>query len=152
MDAVFYFHFHAPDHTTPVHSLAFYVANITTAWDEVDWKMGYSEGDIEAQYGEHCSSMVVTIASSETKLIGYSTSEIHEEQRQQVMNVWRATFLEIDPGCVVGDVCNVTDMDGTVDIYRYVKDAHEHQQAQKLRNTLNANITIVASPTATKKM
>lgn len=153
MDAVFCFHFYAPqDDFTPARSLAFYATNITTPWDELDWKGGCSEGDIEAQYGEHCSSMVVTIASSETKLIGYSTSEIHEEQRKQVMNVWRATFLEIDPGCVVSDVCNVIDMGGSVNMYRYVKDAYEHQQAQKLRNTLNANITISASPTATKKM
>lgn len=114
--------------------------------------MGYYEGDIEAQYGEHCGLVGLTIESSGTKLIGYSTSKIHEGQRAQLMNVWRATFLEIDPGCVVGDVYDVTDMVGTVDIYRYVKDAYEHQQAQQLRTTLNAHITTYAPPTAIKKI
>lgn len=153
MDAVFYFHFYAPqDDFTPARSLAFYATNITTPWDELDWKMGYSEGDIEAQYGAHCGLMGLTIESSGTKLIGYSTSDIHEEQHQQLMNVWRATFLEIDPGCVVGDVCDVTDMLGTVDIYRYVKDAYDQQQAQLLRERLTTHITNSGSTTVAKKM
>jgi len=153
MDAVFYFHFYAQNNDfTPTRSLAFYATNITTPWDELDWKMGYSEGDIEAQYGEHCGLVGLTIESSGTKLIGYSTSKIHEQQRGPLMNVWRATFLEIDPGCVVGEVYDVTDMVGTVDIYRYVKDAYEHQQAQQLRTTLNAHITTYAPPTAIKKI
>jgi len=153
MDAVFYFHFYAPTNdVTPLSSLAFYATNITTPWDELDWKMGYSEGDIEAQYGAHCGLVELTIESSGTKLIGYSTSEIHEQQRQQVMNVWRGTFLEIDPGCVVGDVYDVTNMGGSVDIYRYVKDAYDQQQAELLRDRLNANITTSVSPTATRKI
>lgn len=153
MDAVFYFHFYAPtDDFTPLRSLAFYATNITTPWDELDGKVGYSEGDIEAQYGEHCGLVGLTIESSGTKLIGYSTSEIHEQQRAQLMNVWRATFLEIDPGCVVGDVYDVTNMDGSVDIYRYVKDAYEHQQALLLRDTLTTHITTPASTTAAKKI
>lgn len=153
MDAVFYFHFYAPqDDFTPTRSLAFYATNITTPWDELDWKMGYSEGDIEVQYGAHCGLMGLTVASSGTKFIGYSTSEIHEEQRQHVMNVWRATFLEIDPGCVVGDVCDVTDMGDTVNMYQYVKDAYEHQQAQKLRERLHTHITPSASPAVAKKI
>ncbi len=152
MDAVFYFHFYDPgDDFTPVRSLAFYATNITTPWDELDWKVGYSEGDIEAQYGAHCGLMGLTVATTGTKFIGYSTSEIYEEQRQQVMNVWRATFLEIDPGCVVGDVCDITDMGDTVNMYRYVKDAYEHQQAQQLRETLNTHVS-TGRFTAVKKI
>lgn len=153
MDAVLYFHFYDPnDDFRTTRSLAFYAAHITTPWGELDRRMGYSERDIEAQYGGHRALIVLTISTTGTKLIGYGSSEIHGERCQQVMNVWRATFLNIANGCVVSDVYDVTNVGGALEIYRYVKDAHEHQQAQKLRETLNANITISASPTAAKKI
>ena len=152
MDAVFYFHFYAPnDGFTPLRSLAFYVDNITTAWDKLDERMGYLEGGIEAQYGEHCALVALTSAQTGTKLIGYSSSDIHGEKRQQVMDVWRTTFVRIAHGCVVSDVYDVTNVGGGAEMSRYVKDAYEHQQAQQLRDRLNAHLT-TGSPAAIKKI
>lgn len=150
MDAVLYFHFYDPkDMFTPTRTLAFYAAHITTPWDELNRMMRHSEGDIEAQYGEHRRHAVPRIGIN---LIGYSSSEISAEQHNHVMHAWRTAFLRDFVGCAVSDVYDVTTVSGNAKIFEHTKDLYEQQQAQQLSDTLTAHITTSASPTAAKKI
>lgn len=155
MDIVFYFHFY--DHSNdfmPSRSLAFYAANLNTnlntTLDELNERIACCAEDMDAKYGEHCGLLKLTCAG--TTLIGYCSSDIHGERCQQVMHAWRTTFLKQFSGCVVSDVCDVTNVDGVAQMYERTKNMYEQQQAEQLRDRLNANITISASPTAAKKM
>lgn len=152
MDVVFYFHFHEyyPKNTT--RSLAFYAANIPTTWDKLDGRICCWERKIETQYGEHRRSVVLTSAATGVKIIGYSSSDIHGERCHEVMNLWRDTFLKNANTCVVSNVYDVTNIREVPELFHYVKDAHAHQQAQQLRDTLNATITTCASPATVKKI
>ena len=155
MDAVFYFHFH--DHTEDVkslRSLAFYVDNITTAWDELDFKMGCAEGAIEAQYGAHWAEFMLTSVITGIKLIGYSSLDIHGEKCQRVMDVWRTTFLSIANGCVVSEVYDVTNVgfNFNVEVSQYVKDAYDQQQAELLRLTLTDHVKHTGALAPSKKI
>lgn len=149
MDIVFYFHFH--DHNNDVtssHSLAFYVANLDTPSDKLRERISCWAEEMEPKYTEHCG--LWKLMCSGTTLIGYSTSYIHGEQGAQVMQAWRTKFLRTN-GCVVSDVCDVTNA-SDAQIVERTQQAYEQKQSQLLRATLNANITTSKSPAAVKKI
>lgn len=154
MDIVFYFHFY--DHSNdfmPSRSLAFYAANLNTnlntTSDELNERIACCAEDMDAKYGEHCGLLKLTCAG--TTLIGYCSSDIHGERCQQVMHAWRTTFLKQFSGCVVSDVCDVTNENGS-QILERTQQAYEQQQAQLLRDTLNTQVATAGSSAAAKKM
>lgn len=149
MDIVFHFHFY--DHNndfTPTRSLAFYVANINTAWDQLDERIAYRSEDMDAQYGAHCG-----VISTHPNMIGYSSSDIEGPLQDQVMDAWRTIFLNQFTGCVVSRVFDVTHLHvKDAEIFAHTQNMYEHQQAQQLRATLSANIATSAPPATTKKI
>lgn len=155
MDAVFRFHFFDGDTGPPSHSLAFYVANLNTSWNRLDWILNCVQGYIEAQYGDISKLRDMVGSKPGTTLIGYRSWSIHGERCEQVMNVWRSAFLNHFTGCVVSDVCDVAHLGNinTVAIFEHTQQAHERQQqAQLLRETLDTHITTSGYPTVAKKI
>lgn len=147
MDVVFNYDSYNNDLTIR-RSLAFYVANvINTSWGELDEIMALCAEDMGVEYGEH-----YTLKSASVHLISCYRSLDTDEQQDQMMDAWRSVFVSQFTNCVVGDVCDVTNVRFGDQIYERTKDAYEQQQAQQLRVTLNANITITASPATTKKI
>lgn len=142
MDAVFYFHFHEHNHNTPTHSLAFY-AN-TTGW-VVDFIEGFVQGSMVAQYGVHCNVMC-----KKSNIIGFRSWGIRPNQCQHVMEQWRQTFSQQFSWGVsaVFDVTHVKHHQ----MFSHVKQAHEQQQAQQLRDMLHTHITTSGHPTVAKKI
>lgn len=149
MDAVFYFHFY--DHNndfTPTRSLAFYATNISTTWEQLDETIAYCAEDMYIKYGEHCG-----LISTRSSAIGYMSSEIEGvETQNHLMDVWREIFAQRIPGCVVGEVFDVTDVANDAQIFEHTKQAHEQQQAQLLRDTLTTHVTGNGSSVPSKKM
>lgn len=148
MDIVFWFNFYHRSKDFS-HALAFYVANINTTRDKLYETMALCAQKMDAQYGEHRRNALPRIGSH---LIGYSSSEIPAEHHNHVMHAWRTAFLRDFVGCAVSDVYDVTTVLDNEKIFGHTKDLYEQQQAQQLRDTLTAHITISASPTAVKKI
>lgn len=154
MDAVFYFHFY--DHHndfTPSRSLAFYATNISTTWEQLDETIAYCAEDMYIKYGEHCG----LVSATRNNTIGYMSSQIEGvETQNHLMDVWREIFAQRIPGCVVGEVFDATDVPRDAEIFERTKQAHEQQQAKKLRTTLNEHIANVQIneqlPSPTKKI
>lgn len=150
MDIVFYCGFFDGYTTPPSHSLAFYVSNLKTSWNRLDWILNCVQGYIEAQYGDISKLRDMAGSKPGTTLICYRSWNIHGERCEQVMNVWRAAFLNHFTGCVVSDVCDVAPLGNTAEIFEHIQQAHERQQQAQL---LNANIhTTALPPAATKKI
>lgn len=147
MDIVFRFDFYnSRKEYTPSRSLAFYAANINTNWDELYETMALCTKKMSAEYGEHRGLVMLASAN----LIGHNSS--HIEQRDQVMEAWRAIFLNHFAGCEVSNVFDMTHVESDAEILERTKDAYEQQQAQQLRATLSANIATSAPPATTKKI
>lgn len=148
MDVVFNYYAYNNDLTIR-RSLAFYVANVlNTSWGQLDEIMQLRAEDRGVQYGEHHTLQ----SASDIHLIRCYRSSDTDEQQDQMMDVWRRVFANEFTKCVVGNVCDVTNVDGVAQMYERTKNMYEQQQAEQLRDRLNANITISASPTAAKKM
>lgn len=146
MDIVFRFNFY-DQHQCFSHALAFYVANINTTWGKLYETMRLGAQKMDAQYGGcHGLTKIACI-----NLIGYSSAEIPAEHHNHVMHAWRATFLDISPGCAVSDVYDVTGVLGGAAMFSHVKQTYEQQQAQQLSDMLSAHITTSASTTAAPK-
>lgn len=146
MDIVFHFHFYDnKTDFTPVRSLAFYVANINTTWGELNEIIESRAKDVAGQYGKHCG-----FVCSKTNMIGCSSSDIDEHQC--VMDAWRTIFLNHFIDCVVSGVCDVTQAKDEAEVFEHTQQAYEQQQAQHLRDTLNANVITCASPAVAKKI
>lgn len=149
MDAVFYFHFYEHNNDfTPLRSLAFYATNLSTTWEQLDETIAFCAEDMDAKYGEHCG----VIGNSGVNAIGYASSEIEGVGRQdRLMDAWRNVFVQRIPGCVVGEVFDVTDVARDAAIFERTKHAHEQQQAEQLRDKLNTHVT-TTSVASCKKM
>lgn len=149
MDIVFRFNFYHRSKDFS-HALAFYVANINTTRDKLFETMALCAQKMDAQYGEHRRHALPRIGSN---LIGYSSSEISAEHHNHVMHAWRTAFLNEFSGCVAGNVLDVTAVDGDAKLLQHAKESYEQQQqAQLLRDTLNAHIHPTASPATAKKI
>lgn len=150
MDAVFYFHFYEHNNDfTPLRSLAFYATNLSTTWEQLDGTIAFCAEDMDAKYGEHCG----VIGNSGVNAIGYASSEIEGVGRQdRLMDAWRNVFVQRIPGCVVGEVFDVTDVARDAAIFERTQQAYEQQQAQLLRDTLNTQVATAGSSAAAKKM
>lgn len=149
MDAVFYFHFYEHNNDfTPLRSLAFYATNLSTTWEQLDETIAFCAEDMDAKYGEHCG----VIGNSGVNAMGYASSEIEGVGRQdRLMDAWRNVFVQRIPGCVVGEVFDVTDVASDAEIFQHTKDAYEQQQAEQLRDKLNTHVT-TTSVASCKKM
>lgn len=148
MDIVFHFHFY--DHNndfTPTRSLAFYVANINTAWDQLGERIAYHGEDMDIQYGEHCG-----VVSTHPNMIGYSSSDIEGRLQDQVMQAWRSLFSNHFNGCVVGQVSDVTHVKKDAQIFSHVQQTYEQKLAQQLRAKLSAHVATTGLTSAVKKM
>lgn len=155
MDLVFYFHFY--DHTKdalPSRSLAFYIANLTfntpRDWDELERKIAYCAKEMTEKYGE--PSGVFHGWSPDAGLLGVTSTGFDELLQDQVMDGWRSAFVNNFTGGEFSEVFDITYIKDDAQIFSHVKQAYEHQQAQQLRETLNAHITTSASPTTIKKI
>lgn len=148
MDIVFRFHFydHNNDDTT-LRSLAFYATNISRSWGEMDWIVGFTAADMEAEYGRHCEAVC-----ARSNVTGYISSEIEGERQDQLMQQWRTAFLNEFTGCVAGNVLDVTAVDGDAKLLQHTKDLYEQQQAQQLRNILSDHVTRHGSLSHHKKI
>lgn len=162
MDAVFYFTFediYSFDKDPPpvLRSVGFYIENLHQPWSEITPHLSEAKSQLEDVYGIHddCTS------PSGVNAIGYTSYEVEDDQRDELIEKWRQAFLHICPGCQLSAVYDLphhpmnTAMRYALNdagILQYIKDAHEHQQAQKLRETLNAHITTPASTAAVKKI
>ncbi len=147
MDLVFYFRLY-DSQNEPARSLAFYVANINTTWDEMYESVVFNRQKLAEQYGGRSSGLV---RSYGVNLIGYA-SDIDAEQHDHVMAAWRHAFVSDFAGCEVSDMCDITNVDSATEIFERTQDAYQQQQAQKLRAKLSATITTTASPAAVKKI
>lgn len=78
-------------------------------------------------------------------VLGYSSYEVKEHHYDELMQQWRQSFLSMSPGCVVSDVF-VVDINQKklepAEIFQNTKDAYEQQQAELLRETLNAHVRL----------
>lgn len=143
MDAVFYFTFYIDptdndDEYTTRH-LGFYINNIRRPWSQLEEDLADVASDFEMEYGVHDWGS----SPSGVNTIGYHSSEVEEQRCDELMEQWRQAFLEHAPDCVVSDVVEVPNMDDMNDaeILQFTKEAHEHQQAQQLRDTLNSHVS-----------
>lgn len=161
MDAVFYFSFETFenffDESSPVRSVGFYIANILQPWDEVTNHLSDTASDLKDAYGAHncCTSPAGVNA------VGYTSHEVEVEHRAELMEQWRQAFLKICPGCEVSAVYELpydpksTTMQNVLnnaEILQYLKDAHEHTQAQQLRNTLATHVLAPVCAAPPKKI
>lgn len=155
MDAVFYFLFHEQDFGSNEPNdrhLAFYLTNLNRPWSEIENDVYEYEEQLEMKYGVH---NWLGYSGGGANVLGYSSYEVEAHHYDELMQQWRQSFLSMSPGCVVSDVFALAINRKTLEpteIFQHTKDAYEQQQAQLLRDRLNANITISASPTAAKKM
>lgn len=162
MDAVFYFTFediYSFDNDPPpvLRSVGFYIANMHHVWNEITPHLSEAKSQLEDVYGIHddCTSL------SGVNAIGYTSYEVEDDQRDELIEKWRQAFLRICPGCQLSAVYDLphhpmnTAMRyvlNDAEILQYLKDAHEHTQAQQLRDTLNTHISVVQSKGPIKKM
>lgn len=160
MDAVFYFSFETFENffdESPVHSVGFYITNILQPWNEVSNHLSNTASDLKSAYGAHnwCTSL------ANVNAIGYTSYEVEDDQRAELMEQWRQAFLKICPGCEVSAVYELpndsrnTAMQNVLndaEILQYLKDAHEHTQAQLLRNTLATHVLAPVCAAPSKKI
>lgn len=145
MDAVFYFSFYNDDcdegECTARH-VGFCVSNIGVAWSELEDNLADVASELELEYGVHDWSTT----PSGVNAIGYHSSEVEPERRDELMEVWRQAFEEHAPHCVVSEVFDVPNMEDMNDaeILHYL-------QSQHTRVSLNTQIS-GGSPASPKKM
>lgn len=142
MDAVFYFSFYIDDNCDddePItRTLGFYVSNIRKPWSELEEDLSDVASELELEYGVHNWGT----SPSGVNAIGYNSYEVEEERFDELMEVWRQAFVEHAPGCAVSEVFDVPNLENMNDaqILEATKHAHEHQQAERQRDTLNTQI------------
>ena len=153
MDAAFYFSFYEPDvgdNEPAVRHLGFYVSHMRP-WKEIPEEV-YACGEVLGRrYGEH---NFLIDPDSGINVFGYESYEVDTLHHDELMEKWRQEFLRISPKCVIGAVLDL-EIDPAakpLENFQYIKDTHEHQQAQRLRDTLTAHITTSASTAAVKKI
>ena len=154
MDAVFYFSFYIDDNCDddePItRTLGFYVSNIRKPWSELEEDLSDVASELELEYGVHDWGT----APSGVNAIGYNSGEVEEERCDELMELWRQAFVEHAPGCVVSAVFDVPNLENMNDaqILEATKHAHEQQQAEIMRTTLDNHVGNVASVGSPKKM
>ncbi len=146
MNSVLYTAFGPKDES--VHQ-AFYIGGCSNA----SWKehlLSRSQ-ELEHLYGR-CHWSVYFVNVDNFALI-FKTVE--RDKHLELMHVLRQTLLNTCPDCTVGPVCSTVAPINDVDVRKMLqvtKDAHEQQQAEKLRNALNTHMSVVQSMGQPKKM
>lgn len=135
MDAVFYTTFYRTN--GPGHHAAFYVDNLPLSWKTIEEYLAVCAEELEEEWGEPDWS-----SSQTPNSFGCICYNIRPQLHEKLINLWRKTFCEEWPQCVVGPVCLIDAHTVKItDMLQTTKDAYEHQQAQLLRNTLNAHVS-----------
>lgn len=144
MDAIFYFSFYidndndGDDDEATTRTLGFYVSNICKPWGELEEDLADVASELELEYGVHDWGT----SPSGVNAIGYNSGEVEEERCDELMELWRQAFVEHAPGCVVSGVVELSNAEDLNDaeILQFTKNAHEQQQAELQRDTLNTHI------------
>lgn len=155
MDAVFYFSFYIDDNCDDddeptTRTLGFYVSNIRKPWGELEEDLADVASELELEYGVHDWGTF----PSGVNAIGYNSGEVEEERCNELMELWRQAFVEHAPHCVVSAVVELSNVEDLTDadILEFTKNAHEQQQAERQRNTLNTHIRGSGSVAPSKKI
>lgn len=144
MDLIFCFFFCEPNTERVLRSLTFYATNINTTWDKLGEAMVRHTETMSAQYGEQSGLRFENI-----NMIVYNSVDINPQQHDLVMAAWRQVFANDLTDCVVGEVCDVTNVGTYGEIYDYTKQAYE---AQQLRAALATHITAPNTVAPPKKI
>ena len=146
MNAVFYITFYF-DQGDPTQRRAFYIDRLTSPVDEMEEHLARCADQLN--HGQVDWAMGRTIAG--IKVFGCS-SFMGPSKHDKMVEAWRQIFRDAEPDCVLGPVCAVNARTKELaDIMELPRQAYEQQQAEQLRDTLNAHIT-TGSPTARKKI
>lgn len=138
VDAVFYITFYRTtgSNTGLLHRHAFYVDHLTQPWNTIEECLAAHAEELDEQYGEPDWS-----SSHTPNSFGCICFNVETQMHEELLNIWQHVFLKTWPQCVVGPVCVVDGHARITNMLQITKDAHEHQQAQLLRNTLNAHVS-----------
>lgn len=142
MDAVFYVTFYP--NSGGVHHAAFYVDHLTVPWESIAERLSARSQELE----DICVDLDWTMGVSVVDSLGCICHDTGYEVYEELMQMWRQTFCEVSPNCVLGPVCSVDAHTMNItEILQITKTAYEQQQAQRLRERLNThvNTTLVAS-------
>lgn len=154
MDAVFYFTFYESDtgDNPPVARHVGFCVNCMRPWTEIAEEVYECEEELGRRYG--ANNFLIDPYSGHN-MFGYESYDVDALHHDELIEQWRQEFLRISPQCVVGAVVTL-EIDPQaakpLEIFQHIHDLHDQQQAQLLRATLTAHITICASPTATRKI
>lgn len=151
MEAVFHMTFYDPNSVEehPFRSLGFYIDNIDS-WYDLLYNLDPWLKKFDQTYAEHS----LDIKPAGVCANGYITYDLDDHAMQdELMEQWRRAFLSESPGSTVSDVF-AADMEHMNDaqILEAIKQSHEHQQAQILRDTLNTHIRGSKSVAPSKKI
>jgi len=163
MDAVFYFtfentyNFNEDPPPLPLHSVGFYIANLHQVWSEITPHLSEVQSHFDDVYGllDDCTS------PSGVNAIGYTSDQVNRTQRDELIEKWREALLRICPGCQLSAVYDLPNHPmntpmrhilNDAEILQYLRNAHEHTQAQIQRDTLNANVSGNGSAAHPKKI
>lgn len=158
MDAVFYFLFHEQDfgsNEPKDRQLAFYLTNLNRPWSEIENDVYGCEDQLEMKYGMHnwLGYSWLGYSGGEANVLGYSSYEVKEHHHNELMEKWRQAFVGICPDCEISAVYELPhDAINDAEILQFTKAAHEHTQAQKMRDTLTTHVSARGSAAQQKKM
>lgn len=141
MEAVFYCCFCNGDQQDSDGSyerhLCFYVANVLEPVKEIRERLSQCAQDLEETYGARNWH----IAPAFGNVMGYTYDVKEQTTQDKVMQAWRDVFVREWSDCTVGVVCELpTSAINNAALLEFTKTAHEQQQAQQLRDTLNTHI------------
>lgn len=134
METVFYITFYRTN--GPGHHAAFYVDQLSAPWKTIEKYLANRAEELGEQYGEPDWS-----SDQNPNSFGCICYNVGNEMHETLLELWRQTFFEAWPTCVVGPVCAVdAHTIRLTDMLQITKTAYEQQQAQQLRDTLNTHV------------
>jgi len=144
MEAVFYLTFYSEPNTatgagayTAVRQ-AFYIERLTTPWEEMEEHLAYWADQLEPVYGQ--IDWVSGRSGTGVKTFGCNCF-VSPDKHTQLMEKWRRIFHDAEPECALGPVCAVSARpSGTPEMLKKAYQAYAHQQAERLRQTLNEHV------------